>query len=190
MGSTVQAKNSEDLQTVTFGNGCFWCTEAVFQRLQGVASVVSGYSGGNGENPSYEAVCGGRTGHAEVVQIMFDPQAISYAQLLEVFWQTHDPTTLNQQGNDVGTQYRSVIFYHDEEQKKLAEQYKEELDRSGVFANAIVTEISPATEFYPAEGYHQNYYNLNSSQPYCTVVINPKLEKFQRAFHARLKADD
>jgi peptide-methionine (S)-S-oxide reductase len=176
-----------ELKKATFGSGCFWCTEAVFERLKGVHSVVSGYAGGTVENPTYEEVCNGTTGHAEVTQITYDPALITYDELLEVFWKTHDPTTLNRQGNDVGTQYRSVIFYHDEEQKQLAEKYKEELDRSGAWDKPIVTEISPLTNYYEAEDYHQDYYANNPSQGYCAFVIAPKVEKFEKVFRDKLK---
>jgi peptide-methionine (S)-S-oxide reductase len=179
--------NMDNLQTATFGSGCFWCTEAIFERLNGVVKVESGYSGGNVENPTYEEVCTGTTGHAEVTQITYDPSVISYDELLEVFWKTHDPTTLNRQGNDMGTQYRSVIFYHNEEQKKLAEKYKAELYKSGAWDNPIVTEISQFTNFYPAENYHQDYYNNNPNQGYCAFVIAPKLEKFEKVFKDKLK---
>lgn len=197
--SCGQRKNSEKttpminqeiekgMALATFGNGCFWCTEAIFQQLKGVSKVVSGYAGGKVKNPSYKEVCSGLTGHAEVIQITYDPTLISYPELLEVFWQTHDPTTLNRQGADVGTQYRSVVFYHTDEQKQLAESYKKKLDESGAFDNPIVTEISPMTEYYPAEDYHQNYYNLNGSAPYCSYVIQPKLEKFKKVFKDKLK---
>jgi peptide-methionine (S)-S-oxide reductase len=178
-----------NVETATFGAGCFWCVEAVFQRLEGVLSVESGYSGGTKPNPTYEQVCSGTTGHAEVTQITFDPKVISYDELLEVFWKTHDPTTLNRQGNDVGTQYRSAIFYHNEKQKELAEKYKKELDASGAFEKPIVTEISPFTAFYKAENYHQNYYNDNSFQPYCMFVIRPKLTKFEKVFGAKMKKE-
>lgn len=174
-------------ELATFGSGCFWCTEAVFQRLNGVLNVESGYSGGNVPSPSYEAVCTGKTGHAEVIQITFDPKIISFDELIEVFWKTHDPTTLNRQGNDVGTQYRSVIFYHNDKQKELAEKYKSELDKSGAFDKPIVTEISKYKNFYKAEDYHQNYYNNNSFQPYCSFVISPKIEKFEKVFKNKLK---
>ena len=177
----------ENLEKATFGSGCFWCTEAVFERLKGVYKVVSGYSGGTVENPTYEQVCTGKTGHAEVTQITYDPKVITYDELLEVFWKTHDPTTLNRQGNDVGTQYRSVIFYHNDEQKRLAEKYKEELNKSGIWDKPIVTEIVPFTNFYPAENYHQNYYDNNPSQPYCSFVITPKVEKFEKVFKDKLK---
>ncbi len=174
--------------TATFGTGCFWCTEAVFQELKGVLKVTSGYSGGSVKNPSYEDVCSGTTGHAECLQIIYDPKVISFDELLEVFWEAHDPTTLNRQGNDVGTQYRSVIFYHDAEQKKKAEEYKVKLDKSGAYNNPIVTEISPFSRFYAAEDYHQDYYRLHGSQPYCTFVIRPKVEKFEKVFKNKLKA--
>jgi peptide-methionine (S)-S-oxide reductase len=175
------------VQLATFGAGCFWCVEAVFQELAGVVSVESGYAGGFVENPSYEAVCSGQTGHAEVCQIKFDPKVISYDQLLEVFWQTHDPTTLNRQGADTGTQYRSVIFYHDQQQRELAEAYKKRLDQSGAWDKPIVTEISPASTFYKAEGYHQDYFSNNPNQPYCAFSIRPKLDKFRKAFKDKLK---
>lgn len=173
--------------TATFGTGCFWCTEAIFQEMEGVLKVTSGYSGGHVAKPSYKDVTTGTTGHAEVVQIVYDPAKVSFDELLEVFWQTHDPTTLNRQGNDVGPQYRSVIFYHDANQKAKAEKYKAELDKSGAWENPIVTEISPYKEFYVAENYHQDYYNNNGSQPYCYYVIRPKLEKFQKVFKSKLK---
>jgi peptide-methionine (S)-S-oxide reductase len=173
--------------TAIFGNGCFWCTEAIFQQLEGVITVESGYSGGTVPNPSYEAVCTGETGHAESLRIVYDPKKISYDELLEVFWQTHDPTTLNRQGNDIGTQYRSVIFYHNNEQKQKAEKYKGELDKSGAFPNPIVTEIVPEQPFYKAEDYHQNYFNEHGSQPYCQLVIRPKVEKFQKVFKNKIK---
>jgi len=183
------ARPPASLATATFGNGCFWCTEAVFQQLKGVQRVVSGYSGGSVKNPTYRQVCTGETGHAEVIQITYDPALISYEELLEVFWQTHDPTTLNRQGPDKGTQYRSAIFYHSDKQKELAEKYKKKLDAAGVFARPIVTEIVPFTEFYRAEAYHQNYFNLNSEQPYCRAMITPKLEKLKKVFHDKLKTD-
>lgn len=176
-----------DLKKATFGSGCFWCTEAVFERLKGVHSVVSGYAGGTVENPTYEEVCNGTTGHAEVTQINYDPAVITYDELLEVFWKTHDPTTLNRQGNDVGTQYRSVIFYHDEEQKQLAGKYKEELDKSGTWDKPIVTEISPLTNYFEAEDYLQDYYKNNPYQGYCVFVIAPKVEKFEKVFKNKLK---
>ena len=176
------------LEKATFGSGCFWCTEAVFKELRGVSSVVSGYSGGSVANPSYEQVCGGRTGHAEVVQITYDPAEITYLELLEVFWRTHDPTTLNRQGHDVGTQYRSVVFYHDDGQRQAAEQIKSRLADSGAFESPIVTEISPATTFYPAEDYHQNYFEQHPGQGYCAAVIRPKVDKFRAAFRSKLES--
>ncbi len=168
---------SSPLETATFGTGCFWCSEAVMQRVPGVKKVVSGYMGGSVPNPTYEQVCTGRTGHAEVIQVQFDPKEVSYGYLLEVFWKMHDPTTLNRQGNDVGTQYRSVIFYGTPEQKKEAEASKKKADASGMFGGPIVTEITAASTFYPAEAYHQNYYNQNKAAGYCRYVILPKLEK-------------
>lgn len=175
-------------ETATFGTGCFWCTEAIFQQLNGVLSVKSGYSGGHVDNPTYKQVCEGTTGHAEVIQVVYDPAVISYDALLEAFWQSHDPTTLNRQGNDVGPQYRSVIFYHNEEQKEKAEKYKAELDKSKVFDKPIVTEISPYSKLFVAENYHQDYYRQNGAQPYCYYVIRPKLEKFKKVFKDRMKA--
>lgn len=171
----------------TFGAGCFWCTEAVFQQLKGVQSVVSGYGGGSVKNPTYRQVCTGTTGHAEAIQVTYDPAVISYEELLEVFWQTHDPTTRDRQGNDVGPQYRSVIFYHTEEQKQLAEHYQQKLDASGVFARPVVTEIVPFSEFYRAEAYHQNYFAENPRQPYCEAIIGPKVEKVRKVFREKLK---
>lgn len=175
------------IQKATFGSGCFWCTEAVFELVKGVTSVTSGYTGGNNKNPTYEEVCSEKSGHAEAVQLIFDAEVISYDELLEMFWKTHDPTTLNRQGNDIGTQYRSVIYYHSEEQKQLAEKYKVALDESGAWANPIVTEILPATEFYKAEDYHQDYYDNNPQQGYCTFIIAPKVEKFKEVFKDKLK---
>ncbi len=180
----------EKVDTATFGTGCFWCTEAVFEQLNGVLKVTSGYSGGQVKNPTYKQVCDGNTGHAECVQIQYEPDKISFDELLEVFWQVHDPTTLNRQGADVGTQYRSAIFYHDAGQKEKAEHYKQELNDSGAFKNAIVTEIAPADTFYPAENYHQEYYQNNkAANPYCAMVIRPKLEKFQKVFAKKLKTN-
>lgn len=175
------------LDTATFGAGCFWCVEAIFQRVKGVISVESGYMGGTVKNPTYREVCTGRTGHAEVCQLTYDPSVISFDELLEIFWQTHDPTTLNRQGADVGTQYRSVIFYHSEFQKQRAEYFKDKLNQEKAFNAPVVTEISPASAFYKAEDYHQNYYNLNPNQGYCTFVIAPKLEKFKKVFSNKLK---
>ena len=173
-------------EIASFGAGCFWCVEAVFQELEGVEKVISGYMGGKSANPSYREVCSGTTGHAEVVQITFDPRVISYAELLEVLWATHDPTTLNRQGADKGTQYRSVIFYHNEEQKDIAERSKSEF-ATKIWADPIVTEISPATTFYEAEGNHQNYYRENPSRGYCAVVISPKVAKVRQKFAGKLK---
>ena len=175
------------LNLATFGSGCFWCSEAIFERVKGVTSVTSGYTGGSIPNPTYEAVCSGKTGHAEVIQITYDPKIISYDELLEIFWKTHDPTTLNRQGADVGTQYRSVIFYNDEDQKKKAENYKLELNKAGIWRDPIVTEISPLKKFYPAEKYHQDYYEQNPNQGYCSFVITPKIEKFEKVFKDKLK---
>jgi peptide-methionine (S)-S-oxide reductase len=177
------------MATATFGAGCFWCTEAVFQRLKGVKSVVSGYSGGTVKNPSYQQISTGTTGHAESIQVTYDPAVVSYEELLEVFWQTHDPTTQDRQGNDFGPQYRSVIFYNSDAQKQLAEEYKKKLDASGAFDGPIVTQIVPFTEFFRAEDYHQNYYNENSQQPYCRVVIGPKLAKLKKVFQTKLKSE-
>jgi methionine-S-sulfoxide reductase len=177
-------------QVATFGSGCFWCGEAVFQQLHGVHTAVPGYSGGGVSNPTYEQVCSGTTGHAEVVQITYDPNVISFTDLLEVFWRTHDPTTRDRQGNDVGPQYRSVVFYHNEEQRELAEQYKRQLDASGTFGAPIVTEIAPFRAFYPAEAYHQDYFARNGGRGYCAVVIRPKLEKFEKAFQDKLKSPE
>ncbi|OLY92629.1 peptide-methionine (S)-S-oxide reductase MsrA [Cnuella takakiae] len=179
---------TEKIDTATFGTGCFWCTEALFEQLNGVLKVTSGYSGGHVANPSYKAVCEGTTGHAECVQVQYEPNKISYDELLEVFWQVHDPTTLNRQGADVGTQYRSVVFFHNAEQKQKAEHYKAELEKSGAFPKPIVTEIAAFAKFYPAEDYHQEYYaNNKNTNPYCAVVIRPKMEKFQKAFANKLK---
>ncbi|MBI1937861.1 MAG: peptide-methionine (S)-S-oxide reductase MsrA [Ignavibacteriales bacterium] len=183
----TEMADTTNTELTTLGTGCFWCTEAVFQRVKGVLKVESGYSGGTVPNPTYEAVCTGITGHAEVTQITYDPKIISYAELLEIFWKTHNPTTLNRQGADVGTQYRSAIFYHNNEQKELAEKYKHELDAAKIWDTAIVTEISQFKKFYKAENYHQNYYNDNSSAPYCSFVITPKLEKFEKVFKDKLK---
>jgi peptide-methionine (S)-S-oxide reductase len=180
--------NDKRIETATFANGCFWCTEAVFQQLKGVEKVTSGYSGGHIENPTYEEVCNKKTGHAECLQIEYEPAKISFDELLEVFWKTHDPTTLNRQGNDVGPQYRSVIFYHNTEQKEKAEKYKAALNASGIFDAPIVTTIEPFTIFYPAENYHKNYYRNNTSQPYCYYVIKPKMEKLKKVFADKLKA--
>ncbi|MBK6369168.1 MAG: peptide-methionine (S)-S-oxide reductase MsrA [Flavobacteriales bacterium] len=175
------------MDTITLGAGCFWCVEAVFVELKGVASVTSGYMGGHVKDPSYSEVCTGNTGHAEVARLVYDPKVISFDEILEVFWQTHDPTTLNRQGADSGTQYRSAIFWRTEEQRDIAEAYMKKLNESGAFRGPIVTEISKETEFYPAENYHQNYYALNGDQGYCQMVIRPKLDKFRKVFADRLK---
>ena len=175
------------LETATLGAGCFWCVEAVYQQLEGVVKVESGYSGGTVPDPSYEQVCTGRTGHAEVIQVTFDPAKISFEELLTVYFRTHDPTTLNKQGADVGTQYRSVIFYHSPEQKAAAEKVLKQTAAAKVWDDPIVTEIAPFTAFYKAEQYHQNYYNEHSYQPYCMMVINPKLSKFRKEFSSKLK---
>lgn len=175
------------LKQATFGAGCFWCVEAVFQRLRGVVKVASGYSGGHVKNPTYEQVSNGNTGHAEVCQITYDPSVVTYSELLEVFWKTHDPTTKNRQGNDIGPQYRSAIFYHDQEQKELAEGYRERLESAGIWDRPIVTEISPFEKFWPAEQYHQNYYNNNARSSYCIFVITPKIKKFEEIFKEKLK---
>jgi peptide-methionine (S)-S-oxide reductase len=174
-------------EKATLGNGCFWCTEAVFGALKGVISVVSGYSGGHVENPDYKSVCTGNTGHAECLQIEFNPKEISYEELLEVFWKTHDPTSLNRQGNDIGTQYRSVIFFHDDTQEKIAKSYKEQLEKSGTYSKPIVTIIEPFTQFFPAENYHQGYFALHGEEPYCHLVVRPKVEKFKKEFIQKLK---
>ncbi len=173
--------------TATFGAGCFWCTEAQFQQLNGVVKVESGYSGGHTVNPTYHEVCTGTTGHAEVCNVYYDPAKISFDELLAAFWTCHDPTTLNRQGNDAGTQYRSIIFYHNEEQKTKSEAYKTQLNKEHAFSGDVVTAIEPFTKFYKAEDYHQDYYNENGSQPYCTFVIQPKLEKFRKVFKDKLK---
>jgi peptide-methionine (S)-S-oxide reductase len=178
-----------EVEVATFGSGCFWCTEAVFQQMKGVKKVESGYSGGFVKNPSYEEVCTGRTGHAEVVQVTFDPKVITYAEMLEVFWRSHDPTTKDRQGNDSGPQYRSVIFYHSERQKQLAERYKAKIDAAAVFRSPVVTEISPYTEFFVAEPDHQNFYANNPRQGYCRVVITPKVDKLRKVFAEKLKTE-
>ena len=179
-------KNMDKMEMATLGAGCFWCVEAVFQDLEGVEKVESGYAGGQIKNPTYKQICEGTTGHAEVARIIFDPSKISFAQLLEVFFQTHDPTTLNRQGGDVGTQYRSVVFYHNEAQREAAEIAKK--NAAGIWENTIVTEISPLPDYYPAEDYHQNYFNLNADKnPYCSAVIVPKVQKFRKQFKPLLK---
>jgi peptide-methionine (S)-S-oxide reductase len=190
MSLSAQKNNktmNQDLAIATFGNGCFWCTEAIFQQLKGVKTVLPGYTGGQIKNPSYEAVCTGTTGHAEAIQITYDPKVISYRALLDVFFYTHDPTTLNRQGNDVGTQYRSAIFYHDDQQKNIAEEMISQLTSEKVYDDPIVTEVSKIDVFYEAEDYHKNYYNNNKNQGYCRAVINPKLDKFVKKYSAKLK---
>ncbi|MCO5247721.1 MAG: peptide-methionine (S)-S-oxide reductase MsrA [Chitinophagales bacterium] len=176
-------------EIITLGGGCFWCTEAVFQRLNGVVSVQPGYMGGQTENPTYEEVCTGMTGHAEVSRIEFDPEVISLEEILEVFFTTHDPTTLNRQGNDIGTQYRSVIFYKDTHQKEIAEKAIAVLEQAQVFDRSIVTDVQPASTFYVAENYHHNYYNNNKSQPYCTFVVSKKVDKLKKVFKDKLKEE-
>jgi len=174
-------------EIATLGGGCFWCTEAIFAALKGVDSVVSGYAGGVVPNPTYEAICTGITGHAEVIQVAFDPKKISYKELLKVFFTTHDPTTLNCQGADVGTQYRSVVYYHDEAQREMAEEVIREFGAKEIWADPIVTEVAPLDVFYPAEAYHNNYYAQNSQQPYCQIVITPKIAKLRKEFKSKLK---
>ncbi len=189
--SAAQTKTDENkdrkMEIATFGGGCFWCVEAVFLELKGVESVKSGYMGGKTENPTYQQVCTGTTGHAEVIQIEFDPEVVSFDVLLQVFWKTHDPTTLNRQGNDRGTQYRSAVFYHSDEQKKKATEYKQKLNEVKAYPDPIVTEITPASKFYVAEDYHQDYFNNNPNQPYCRALIPPKLEKLRKVFGDKLK---
>jgi len=178
----------EGQEVITLGAGCFWCTEAVFQRVEGVEKVISGYSGGFVVEPTYGAICDGTTGHAEVIQVFFDPLKITLAQLLEIFWGTHDPTTLNKQGADMGPQYRSAIFFHNSDQQQIATDLKSQLNASKVFDKPIVTEITAFVNFYPAENYHQDYFNLNGSQPYCQFVVKPKVDKLKKFFSERLKA--
>lgn len=183
----LKLNGNEKLDTITFGGGCFWCVEAVFLELDGVLKVTSGYEGGKKINPSYEDVCSGSTGHAEVCQIIYDESKLQFKELLDAFFSAHDPTTLNQQGNDKGTQYRSIIFYNSDLQKKESEDFIDELNKAGVFSSKIVTEITRTQTFYPAENYHQNYYAQNSNQPYCSFIINPKLDKFRKKFKEKLK---
>jgi peptide-methionine (S)-S-oxide reductase len=189
LAATAQNEKApaKKLEIATLGSGCFWCTEAVFLQLKGVQKVESGYMGGKAKNPTYQEVCSGLTGHAEVIQVTFEPAVISFEEVLEVFWNTHDPTTLNRQGADVGTQYRSVVFFHTPQQKETAEAYKKQLSAAGTFKDPIVTEISPASEFYVAEDYHQNYYALNPNQGYCQYVIRPKVDKFKKQYASKLK---
>ena len=184
----MNTTNENNIEKATFGAGCFWCIEAAYDQLKGVSMVQSGYAGGDVSNPTYKEVCTGNTGHAEVVQISFDPNIISYETLLQVFWTLHDPTQLNRQGNDIGTQYRSEIFFHNENQKIKAEQSLKELNDSGEFSKPIVTKISALNDnFYPAEDYHTDYYELNKTQPYCSAVVAPKIQKFQKKFKNLLK---
>lgn len=179
----------ENIQIATLAGGCFWCTEAIFRRLEGVLQVVPGYTGGTVDNPNYEDVCSGITGHAEAIQIQFNPDIISYEKLLEIFWLTHDPTTKNRQGNDVGTQYRSAIFFHSRQQKLTAEKIKDKLQHSGIFNGDITTEIVPITTFYEAEAYHKEYYEKNAYQPYCSLVIDPKVRKLLKEFEGDIKKE-
>jgi len=183
--TNVKAPNGYEVATLA--SGCFWCTEAIYQDLKGVEQVKSGYSGGHKATPTYEEVCTGTTGHAECIQFFFDPKVISFQELLEVFWSTHDPTTLNRQGGDVGPQYRSAIFYHSVEQKQQAEFLKNSIEDNHVFDQPIVTEITAFTNFYEAGDYHNNYFNLNGSQPYCQMVVRPKVEKFRKIFGGKLR---
>lgn len=187
VNQTAKNRSNVKMEKATFGAGCFWCVEAVFQQLKGVSLVQSAYMGGTVKNPTYTQVCKGTTGHAEVCHLEYDPDVITFDELLEVFWKTHDPTTLNRQGNDFGTQYRSVIFYHNEEQKQKAEEYKKKLNEAKAFSNPVITEISPASTLYVAEDYHQNYFNSNPNQPYCRALIPPKLEKMRQVFGDKLK---
>jgi peptide-methionine (S)-S-oxide reductase len=186
--SEEQVEEQRGREVATLGGGCFWCTEAVFDELKGVERVESGYSGGRIANPTYQQVCSGTTGHAEVIQVTFDPQVISFKEILEVFFTVHDPTTLNRQGADVGTQYRSVIFYHDEEQRRVAEEVIKKLDAEKLWDGPIVTEVAPFEAFYEAEDYHQEYFRLNGSQPYCRMVVAPKVAKFRQHYREKLKS--
>jgi len=187
----IAQKNKESMENnlalATFGNGCFWCTEAIFQRLKGVKEVIPGYTGGEVKNPTYNEVCNGTTGHAEAIQITYDPQIISFRELLDVFFYTHDPTTLNRQGADIGTQYRSAIFYHNENQRKDAENIIKQLEAENVYDDKIVTEVTKFSVYYLAENYHKDYYNNNKNQGYCRAVINPKLDKFVKKYHSKIK---
>jgi peptide-methionine (S)-S-oxide reductase len=176
-------------EIATFANGCFWCSEAIFERLKGVKSVLPGYSGGIVENPSYDQVCTGKTGHAESIQIEFDPKVLPFEKILDIFWHTHDPTTLNRQGNDVGSQYRSAIFYHNQKQKEIAEKSKRDLEKDGVYKDSIVTEITPFREFYVAEDYHKNYYDNHQDAPYCNFIIDPKVRKLLMKYGNHVKEE-
>lgn len=175
-------------ETATLGNGCFWCTEAIFQLLKGVKSITSGYSGGDTTDPDYKSVCTGNTGHAECLNIIYDPSIVTFEDLLEVFWKTHDPTTLNRQGNDIGTQYRSVVFYHNESQQTIAQEYIDQLNKSGSLSKSIVTTLEKFKKFYPAENYHHNYFKQNANAPYCQFVVKPKVDKFLKNYPTKLKA--
>ncbi|MCC6458099.1 MAG: peptide-methionine (S)-S-oxide reductase MsrA [Caldilineaceae bacterium] len=186
--NTTQNSPQNTIEVATLGGGCFWCLEPVYDQLRGVISVESGYSGGHLENPSYRAVCGGNTGHAEVVRITFDPSVVSFRELLEIFFTIHDPTTLNRQGNDVGTQYRSVIFYHSPEQEKVAREVINEVNQAKLWPRPIVTEVTPITNYYEAEDYHQEYFANNAYQPYCQMIIAPKVAKFRKHYFEKLKA--
>ena len=188
-GIIINDNEIMDKDTIVFGAGCFWCIEAIFSNIKGVYSVTSGYCGGFTENPTYKEVCSGTTGHAEVARIIYNPNEISFEKLLEIFWKTHDPTTPNRQGNDVGTQYRSCIFYLNENQNQKSIYYKDKLNSSGAFSNQIVTEIEKLNKFYPAENYHQDYYENNKENSYCKFVIQPKLEKFKKVFYNNLKEE-
>jgi peptide-methionine (S)-S-oxide reductase len=187
--TSINNKNNKDVEIATIANGSFWCTEAIFSRVEGIKSVMLGYTGGTANNPSYEQVCTGKTGYAEAIQIKFDPRIITFEKILDIFWHTHDPTTLNRQGNDVGTQYRSAIFYHDENQKNIAEKSKNELEEEGVFKDPIVTEITPFSNFYAAENYHKNYYENNRTAPYCNFVIDPKIHKLLLKYGNEIKQE-
>jgi peptide-methionine (S)-S-oxide reductase len=180
-------ESNQKYETITLGAGCFWCVEAIYSRVNGVVSVTSGYSGGHVEKPTYQDVCTGSTGHAEVIQVVYDPKLIPLGKVLEIYFKTHDPTTLNQQGADIGTQYRSVIFYQTDEQKRIAQEVKDLLNKSGIYSDPIVTAIEPFKNFYKAETYHQDYFANNKKQPYCQMVINPKVEKFEKLFKDYLK---
>lgn len=184
----IKSMENNKLDTATLGGGCFWCTEAVFDSVEGVVDVVSGYAGGHTENPTYQQVCSETTGHAEVIQIKFDPDEISYKEILQIFFGTHDPTTLNRQGNDIGSSYRSVVFYHSPEQKESADEVIKEISDEGIFDNDIVTEVTEFTNFYAAEDYHQDYFSKNPNQPYCSAVVAPKVGKFRQKFAHRLKS--
>lgn len=181
------SNNSQDNEVATLASGCFWCSEAVFKRIKGVISVVPGYSGGTTDNPSYDEVCGGNTGHAESVQIVFDPKVITFRKILEIFWNTHDPTTLNRQGNDVGTEYRSAIFFHNQKQRETAEKLKVDLNNERIYTKPIITEISPLRNFYAAEEYHRNYYEDHKNTPYCNIVINPKITSLLKKYKDNVK---